>query len=72
MSNSFDSNTVYQKFLKGDPFTDQELVQGIEHFKRLERDLRELGPTFKLQADEVMRVWYGLESFHNERTKRKY
>lgn len=72
MSGSFDSGTVYQKFLNGDSFTDQELTQGIDHFKKLERDLRDLGPAFKLQANEVGRVWQGLESFYNARAKRKY
>ena len=72
MSSSFDAGAVYRKVCDGATFTDQEVIQGIEFFTKLERDLRSLGPVFELSANEAGRYRDTLVGFHHARNERKY
>lgn len=66
-----DSRTVYDKVINGSPLTDAEVYEGVEHFQRLETDLEQLGPVFRLSAGEVRRVRQQLQMFCNARERRK-
>jgi hypothetical protein len=72
MSSSFDPGIVYKKYVNGDSFTDQEIVQGIAHFTQMERDLRSMGPEFKFSANAIMHTRLGLESFLRARNEKMY
>lgn len=72
MSSSFDPGTVYKKYVNGDSFTDQEIVQGIQHFTQMEQDLRNMGREFKFAADAIMHARQGLEGFLRARNERQY
>lgn len=72
MSSSFDAGIVYKKCIQGDALTDQEVSQGIERFRTLERDLRKMGREFKFPADEVQRVLQTLLSINSARNERPF
>lgn len=50
------AHIVYQKFLKGDNISDEELLDGYKAFRKASEALVELGPVFKLACDEAYRV----------------
>jgi len=71
MSSSFDPGTVYRKVIKGDPLTDQEVIQGAQHFEDLAKSVRELGPEFKFAANEIRRTGETLRGFLKARNEHK-
>lgn len=62
--------TVYAKFCKGDPLTNNELDVGIEHFRPLSDMLFRSGPVFRLAAQEANRVATGLEDYKSARNQK--
>jgi hypothetical protein len=50
------AHIVYQKYLKGDNISDEELLEGYKAFRNAADVLSELGPVFKLACDEAYRV----------------
>jgi hypothetical protein len=62
---------IYNKLLKGDPITDDELERGIYHFQNICRFLDQCGPVFHLASKESRRVYMELESFRDSRKGRK-
>lgn len=60
---------VYEKVLVGDPIASEELEPALKFFKNLETDLRILGLTFQLAANEAGRVYRLLEDFSSSRKR---
>lgn len=58
-----DIKKVHEKILSGDPFTDQEVLEGMKFFEQLSNDLHKAGPVFMLAAREASRVYTTLNGF---------
>jgi hypothetical protein len=58
---------VYEKYYSGASISNKELQESIEFFTKLEKDLRAVGPAFRIAANEVSRVLASLESFDRAR-----
>jgi len=58
---------IYEKYKNGDPISDIELKFGINEFKHLEEQLKELGIVFHLAWKEVFYVLKGLEDYKKAR-----
>jgi len=56
-------NDIYEKFLNGDPLSDEELKIGEVHFSTAADLLFPLGPRFDLAQNELRRVANGLNDF---------
>jgi len=54
--------TIYEKFLNGETISDEEIVFGIEHFRKLAEMLRQSGREFSIPAAECLRVVHFLEN----------
>jgi hypothetical protein len=61
---------IYEKFINGDPLTNDDLAIGISGFDTLAAIARQAGPAFSLAAREATRVVIALEDFEAAR-KRK-
>jgi hypothetical protein len=66
---NFNPEDFYNKFVNGDPLTDYEVMRASMFFERLEKDLRQLGPVFKLSWDEVFRLKNRVDSICRARFK---
>lgn len=64
------ARTVYEKYQNGDSINDAELTQAVTFFEKLEKDLRAVGPVFKLAAAEAGRVYSVLHGFQEARGHR--
>lgn len=53
---------IYSKFCNGDDLTTDELEFGIGFFNKVSYDLSQCGDTFRLAANEAMRVTKGMVS----------
>lgn len=62
------AHIAYQKYLKGDNITDDELLQGYSAFKTAADALIELGPVFSLASDECHRVVYKFKEYIDARS----
>ena len=62
---------MYEKYVNGDPLTDQEISSGIDFFGDLTWKLDQLGPVFKLSANESRDVLYSLEAYRDARANHK-
>lgn len=65
-----DIRQIYENVNNGDPITDSELKFAIKFFKKLESDLRDLGPIFRLADNEAFHVLQTLEGFALARKRR--
>jgi hypothetical protein len=54
---------VYEKYLKGDSLTTDEVVSGARHFYTLGRQLNSLGPEFNNAARPLIMAGIQLQSF---------
>jgi len=61
---------IYEKFINGDPLTNDDIAIGISGFDTLASIARQAGPAFSLTAREATRVVIALEDFEASR-KRK-
>lgn len=64
--------TVYEKFINGDSINDAELTEAASFFEKLEKDLRMVGPIFKLAASEAGRVYQLLYAAQQARARRAH
>ena len=62
-----DVKVLYQKFLSGDSFTDEEVIFGEKHFRSLAAELHKLGPTFRFAENELVRTANSFESMADNR-----
>ena len=62
-----DIKTIYDKYRNGDCIEDRELVYAILFFTDLKDKLEKLGPIFRLSANEVRSVEYGLLVYYQAR-----
>lgn len=60
--------TIYTKFIKGNPLTDNELDIGINHFNSMGELLCRSGDVFRLAAQEANRVADRLGYYKRERS----
>jgi len=60
---------IYDKFIQGDPLTDDELAHGIQHFSTLDKLLGESGPIFELASNEACRVYHRLREYQDARKR---
>ena len=65
-----DPKAIYEKYVKGDSLTDEEVNFGVRHFKALADNLAPLGTVFQLATYEIRRVWYGLETYQLARRRK--
>ena len=60
---------IYQKYINGDAFTDDELSEGITFFKDLADKLVFAGPVFALAFKEANTVYIALEGYQSARIR---
>lgn len=60
---------VMRKLYSGDSLTDEELKETLPTLKHLESLLRDMGPEFKLAANEILRHVYNMESWKEARVR---
>jgi len=58
---------IYSKYCNGDALTDAELAFGIDFYSTLSSNLSQCGETFRLAANEALRVTQALCSFQSAR-----
>lgn len=58
---------VYDAYVKGGKLTDQEIIQGLAHYRSMADQLVKCGPAFRLAASEANKVADALEGFKNAR-----
>lgn len=58
---------IYDKFCNGDHLADDEVIDGMNHFKALADLLNKSGSAFKLASNEANRTYMQLRSINNAR-----
>jgi len=56
-------HTIYEKYVNGDPMTDEEVLAGEKHFKLLSDLLYRSGEAFVITAKEANRTHMGLQGY---------
>lgn len=68
-TSDIDISMIYVKFRNGEPFTDEELVAGIEHFQSLAELAFMSGPEFRMMARTAREVSMRLNDYYRARTE---
>lgn len=64
------TRVIYEKFVSGDPLTNEEVKIGVTFFDDLSQNLASLGPVFHLAHREALRVYFALNGFKKAREEK--
>jgi hypothetical protein len=63
--------TIYEKYIKGEPLTLNELEHGMYFYQDLADRLVHCGPTFRLAFKEANQVYLTLKSYKDARERNR-